>query len=103
MKTFLFLLASGIAMAGGIALAQPAAAPMGPAAGGAGPGRMYGWSLMTPQERTEHRQKMQAFDNYDACTAYVAEHHKLMAARAKEKGVALPAAPMRDMCARLKH
>lgn len=103
MKTLLLLLASSIAMAGGIAFAQQAAAPKGPAAAGPGPGRMFGWSLMSPQERTEHWQKMQSFERYDECSAYVADHHKLMQARAKEKGVTLPAAPMRDMCAHLKH
>lgn len=49
-----------------------------------------GWQLMTPEERTEHRAKMRTFTEYDTCKEYVAEHHKQMELRAKEKGVAVP-------------
>lgn len=103
MKTLSILLACAAALAAGCASAQPAATPKGPPGAGQGHGRMYGWSLMTPQERTEHQQKMRSFDDYATCTAYVAEHRTLMQARAKEKGIALPAAPRRDRCAHLKH
>lgn len=103
MKTLSILLAGAAVLAAGSTSAQPAATPKGPPGAGQGHGRMYGWSLMTPQERTEHQQKMRSFDDYDACTAYVAAHHALMQARAKEKGVALPAAPRDDRCAHLKH
>ncbi len=48
-----------------------------------------GWSLMTPQERTEHQTKMHAVKTYDECKMLQDEHHKQMEARAKEKGVPL--------------
>ena len=73
-----------------------------------GPGRMMfdksnvtGWSMMTPEERTEHRNKMRSFKTYDECKAYQEEHHKLMEARAKEKGASLPA-PRTNACDRMK-
>ena len=36
------------------------------------------------------------------CVAYRDKHREQIAARAKEKGVAVPAAPRRDICASLK-
>jgi hypothetical protein len=48
-----------------------------------------GWSLMTPEERTAHRDKMMAAKTYEECKAAQEEHHKQMEARAKEKGQAL--------------
>jgi hypothetical protein len=53
-------------------------------------GNTWGWTLMTAEERAEHQNKMRAFKTYDECRAYQEEHHKLMEARAKEKGVTLP-------------
>jgi hypothetical protein len=67
-----------------------------------GPGNTPGWSLMTPEERTEHRAKMMGFTNYEDCKAYLDQHHTLMMERAKEKGVTLPAMPLRNMCDRMK-
>lgn len=52
----------------------------------------YGWQLMTPEERTEHQTKMRSFTEYESCKTYIAEHHKKMEDRAKEKGVAAPVA-----------
>lgn len=111
MKTLSILFTCAVALAAGLASAQPATMAKGPPGAGQGQGqgqgrgqgRMYGWSLMTPQERTEHRQKMRSFDDYATCTAYVAEHHALLQTRAKEKGIALPPAPRRDRCAHLEH
>ena len=76
-----------------------------------GPGRMGGrsgaeftpgWSMMSPSERQEHQAKMRSMANYDECKAYMEQHHQQMAARAKEKGGAVPAQPRRDPCAGLK-
>ena len=53
-------------------------------------GNSWGWTLMTPEERTEHQNKMRGFKTYDECKTYQEEHHKQMEARAKEKGVTLP-------------
>jgi hypothetical protein len=78
--------------------------------GGMGPGRGMmvfnkgntpGWSLMTPEERTAHQQKMWSFKTYDECKAYQAEHHTAMEAKAKEKGQTLPA-PRANACDRMK-
>lgn len=77
---------------------------MGCGAGGqtrAGPGSTMGWSLMTPQERQQHQAKMMSFTNAKDCRAYVAEHHRLMAERAKQRGMAVPPTPMHDPCAGL--
>ncbi len=52
-------------------------------------GNTWGYSLMTPQERTEHQTKMRSFKTYDECKAYEAEHHQQMEARAKERGVTM--------------
>lgn len=80
---------------------------MGPGAGGGmGPrGRMMrfdksntpGWSLMTPEERIEHRNRMHSFKTVDECKAYHDEHVKKMQDRAKEKGTSFK--PLRgDPC-----
>jgi hypothetical protein len=61
-----------------------------------------GWSLMTPAERTAHRQQMSSMKTYDECKAYMDKHHEEMAARAKEKGGKPLPAPRRDGCLRLK-
>ena len=53
-------------------------------------GNTVGWQLMTLEERTEHQNKMRSFKTYADCTAYQEDHHKLMEARAKEKGITLP-------------
>ena len=86
-----------------MAVAQP-----GPGAGG-GPGKgphwnsdnTPGWSLMTPEEREAHRQRMSSMKNRDECQAYMAEHHEQMAGRAKERGRKALAKPRHDPCARI--
>ena len=103
----------------GSAFAQPGAASgpgpgasaprmgMGPG-GGRGPMGRWGsdntpgWTMMTPQERTEHQTRMRSMTNYDECKTYQAQHHEQMAARAKERGAKPLAAPRRDPCASLK-
>lgn len=82
---------------------------MEPAAGNRGKAARYswnkdntaGWSLMTPQERTANQNKMRAVKTYDECKALQDENHKAMEARAKEKGVTLPA-PRQNGCDRMK-
>ena len=72
--------------------------------GGARAGADYtpGWGLMTPQERDEHRTQMRAAKTYEECTALRDKHHEQMTARAKERGVTMPAQPRRDACQGLK-
>ena len=95
--------------------AQPAGngAAMGPGAGmGQGPraksrqfrfdrGNTYGWSLMSKEERAEHRQKMLAAKTFDECKAVQSEQHAQMEARAKAKGMKLHA-PRQNACDRMK-
>ena len=84
------------------------ASPLGAEAQG-GKGTRYGfnadntrgWSLMTAAERTEHRDKMLAAKTYDECKAIQAEQHKLMDARAKEKGMTLGGSKV-NACDRMK-
>ena len=68
-----------------------------------GPGNTPGWSLMTPQERAEHRSKMMGFTNYEDCASYLAEHHAMMQERARKQGATLPSEPRPGFCQRLPH
>lgn len=89
---------------------------MGPAGGGMGPGmgpggrgmrfdfnkdNTPGWSLMTPEERAAHREKMLAAKTPEECKAVQEEHHKQMSERAKEKGQTLRG-PRQNACDRMK-
>lgn len=119
------LVALTLGAAGAMAFAQgPASAPApgrGPGAAsapgmGMGPGggmmrgwqgnrdNTPGWGMMSRAERDEHRQKMRSMTNADECKAYQDKHHAEMVERAKQRGLAAPAAPMprHDPCARLK-
>ena len=87
----------------------------GPGMMGGGPGRgrgmghgmrfsqrnTAGWSLMTQEERVAHREKMLSVKTYEECKAVQGEQHTLMEARAKEKGLTLPA-PRYNGCDRMK-
>ena len=66
---------------------------------GMGPGR--GAALLTDEERTAHRAKMQSLASYDECKSYMADFSKQVQARAKEKGVAV-GGPNEAMCDRMK-
>ena len=88
----------GIALAQGPASSAPnAPSPQGSGAcaqGGPGCGMRFnsrntpGWSMMTPQERQEHHDKMLSAKTPEECKAYYDEHVKLMQERAKDKGLA---------------
>lgn len=58
--------------------------------------QVYGWELMTPEERAEHREKMHSFQTEEELEAYRQEHHKLMLERAEEQGVTLPESPSKQ-------
>ncbi|MCW9025272.1 MAG: hypothetical protein OQK73_11435 [Gammaproteobacteria bacterium] len=58
--------------------------------------QVYGWQLMTQQERAEHRQKMQSMNTFEEREAYRLEHHNMMQERAREQGITLPDAPMQQ-------
>ena len=85
---------------GGAAAGASAARGMG---GGmrANRGNGPGQALMTPEERTAMQAKMRAVKTYDECKLLQAEQHKTLEARAKEKGVTLPA-PRQNSCDRMK-
>lgn len=71
---------------------------MGP---GYGPGPGRGVALLTEEERTAHRAKMQSLASYDECKSYMADFSKQVQARAKEKGQAV-GGPNEAMCDRMK-
>ena len=86
---------------------------MGPGGGRMGAGRMGGaaragadytpgWGLMTPAERNEHRTQMRSAKSYEDCMALRDKHREQMLARAKERGITMPAQPRRDACQGLK-
>lgn len=56
-----------------------------------------GWSLLSPEERTAHRERMLAAKSYDECKAVQAAQHQIVVERAKERGVTLPT-PRRNGC-----
>jgi hypothetical protein len=54
---------------------------------------VYGWQLMSEQERAEHRTKMQNMKTKEERERYRYEHHQKMQQRAKQQGVTLPDMP----------
>jgi len=54
---------------------------------------VYGWQLMTEQERAEHRAKMKSMKTKEERERYRMEHHQKMQERAKQRGVTLPDEP----------
>lgn len=57
-----------------------------------------GWTMMDPQERKEHQERMHAMKTFEECKAYHDQHHEQMAARAKERGGKALARPRHDPC-----
>lgn len=53
----------------------------------------YGWELMTPQEREQHRDKIRSMKTEQEREAYRQQHHEEMQKRAREKGITLPDQP----------
>ena len=91
---------------------QPCGMGYGPGGGG-GPGQGYGMgrggrgagaygSLMTEQERAEHRQTMHSFTTVGECKAYFDEHRAQMAARARDRGIEPGPGPRVDPCDRME-
>ena len=98
-RTTVLATLAGLTMA--VATAQPGPG-QGPGAGRWGSKYTPAWSMMTPQERDEHRARMHSMTSHEACQTYHEQHHAQMAARAKERGSPMPAQPRRDACAGLK-
>lgn len=57
---------------------------------------VYGWELMSEQERNEHQEKMRNLHTEQEREAYRIEHHRMMQERATEQGVNLPDTPVRS-------
>jgi hypothetical protein len=124
MKNFrMIVLASVIGVSMSVAMAQPGGGGKGPGTGpgpaasapgmGMGPGGgrgaakwgsdyTPGWTVMTQQERNEHRDRMRSMKTYEECKSYQDQHHEQMAAKAKERGGKALAQPRRDACSGLK-
>lgn len=62
------------------------------AVGGAAP-QVYGWQLMTQEERVAFQAKMRAAKTEAERAALRADNHRKMQARAKQQGVTLPEVP----------
>jgi hypothetical protein len=56
--------------------------------------RVYGWELMSEDERKEHWRKMRHFRTEQEREEYRRQHHKLMQQRAKKMGIDLEDVPM---------
>ena len=61
-----------------------------------------GWTLMSQQERNEHRDRMRSMKTHEECKSYQGQHHEQMATRAKDRGGKALAPPRRDACSGLK-
>jgi hypothetical protein len=108
----------GYGMGMGMGTGCAAGAGPGPGAGagcpggygpGAGAGPGYGMrgggqgmALLTPEERTAHRDAMHSFKTVEECAAYMAQHQQLLQERAKAKGVEPPPGPRGNACERMK-
>lgn len=100
----------GMGGMGGGPVAQNTIPGMGPGTG-AGQRGAYGmrfsqrntagWTLMSAEERTAHREKMLAAKTFAECKTLQTEHHTQMEARAKEKGLTLPT-PRQNVCDRMQ-
>jgi hypothetical protein len=72
--------------------AAPAAATQSAVADTSNPA-VYGWNLMTHEERAAYRTKMRAAKTAAERASICSEHNKAMSERAKQQGVTLPAVP----------
>jgi hypothetical protein len=74
---------------------QPPATPGG-SANTATPAdqQIYGWQLMTPQERATYQNKMRSLKTQQEREQFRLEHHRLMQQRAQERGLTLPDEPV---------
>jgi hypothetical protein len=54
---------------------------------------IYGYQLMTPEERAEYRSRMRAANSFEERERIRAEHYARMQERAQERGLTLPEQP----------
>lgn len=62
-----------------------------------------GWSLMTPEERRAHWERIRSAATPEECERYMEEHHQQMVERAKARGETLPSRPRPGPCASMRH
>ena len=55
--------------------------------------RIYGYELMTPEERLEYQNRMRSLRTQEEREQFRLEHHRLMQDRARAQGKTLPDAP----------
>lgn len=91
----LIVVGATLAFIGTVSVGSTCAAPAAPAASATqdGRGTVYGWELMTPQERQQFRDRMRNTTTAQEREKIRAEHHKEMQERARERGVTLPEMP----------
>ncbi len=51
---------------------------------------VYGWQLMTPQERQEYQDRMKALKSEEERKVFLEQHRKEMQKRAEARGITLP-------------
>lgn len=56
--------------------------------------QIYGYQLMTPDERMAHRNAMRSLKTQEQRDAFRMQHHQQMQQRAAERGVKLPDVPL---------
>lgn len=56
---------------------------------------IYGWELMSPQERNQYQERMRKATTEQERERIRAEHHERMQERARERGVSIPDDPPR--------
>ncbi len=54
---------------------------------------IYGWQLMSEEERKEYREKMRKMKNEEAREEFRMQHQQMMRERAMERDIELPSAP----------
>ena len=55
---------------------------------------IYGWNMMTEQERVQHRETIHNLKTKEERERYQTAHHNKMQERAKERGLSMPDMPM---------
>lgn len=75
---------------------------MGGGQAGADPASTPGWSLMTPEERRAHWDRIRSAATPEECERYMEEHHQQMVERAKARGETLPPRPRPGPCVAMK-
>lgn len=63
---------------------------------------VYGWEMMTKQERIQHRETMRNFKTNEERERYRLEHHKRMQERANERGLSMPDMPQNGIQDRMR-